>query len=198
MPAMFALPALGKLGAMLGLGGKAAGMAKAGAAAAGATKMAAGQGFRGMLGNVLKAGFAPDPTRGALGQVAGRVAPDVLFGGIAAMQTPGDFTDKLIAGTTQAVGGGLGGGLTTGLTGGRLGMLGEFAGGYGGDVAGMMIGDNLQRGKDKIMGGKGQTAYERMGEEQQKQFADQIRNETLMSMGIGPGYLPGVQDQYFV
>ena len=87
---------------------------------------------------------------------------------------------------------------TTGLTGGRLGMLGEFAGGYGGDVAGMMIGDNLQRGKDKIMGGKGQTAYERMSAEQQKQFADQIRNETLMSMGIGPGYLPGVQDQYFV
>ena len=172
------------------------GKAAATGVAAGATKMAGGAGFRGLLGNALKAGFAPDPTKGVLGQVAGRVAPDVLFGGIAAMQTPGDFTDKLIAGTTQAVGGGLGGGLTTGLTGGRLGMLGEFAGGYGGDVAGMMVGDNLQRGKDKLMGGKGQTAYERMGNEQQEQFANQIRNETMMKMGIGPGYLPGVQDQY--
>jgi hypothetical protein len=75
-------------------------------------------------------------------------------------------------------------------------MLGDLAGGYGGDMLGIAVGDNLQRGKDVLMGGKGQTAFERMGEKEQQRFANQIRNETLMNLGIGPGYLPGVQDQY--
>ena len=195
-------PALGKLGALLGLGGKAAAAKQlvipglAAATKAGGTKMAAGGAFKSALGNALKAGFAPDPTKAVTSQVLGRVAPDIFFGGLAAAQTPGDIGDKAIAGLTQAAGGALGGGLTTGLTRGKLGMLGELAGGYGGDMLGIAVGDNLQRGKDVLMGGKGQTAFERMGEEQQQRFANQIRNETLMSMGIGPGYLPGVQDQY--
>ena len=40
------------------------------------------------------------------------------------------------------------------------------------------------------MGGEGRTAYERMSDEQQKQFADQIRQQTLM----GAGLIPGVQE----
>ena len=43
------------------------------------------------------------------GQIAGRLAPDAIFGGMAAMQTPGDLGDKLIAGTSTAVGGAVGG-----------------------------------------------------------------------------------------
>ena len=42
------------------------------------------------------------------------------------------------------------------------------------------------------MGGEGRTAYERMGDEQQQLFADQIRQQTLM----GAGLIPGIQDQY--
>ena len=126
---------------------------------------------------------------------------DAVFGVMAGAMTPGDIGDKFIAGTTQAIGGGLGGlGLSAAAT--RAGIHGtpnfllDMAGSYGGDFAGMAVGDTLQRGKDKIMGGKGQTAFERLGEQQQQRFANDIRNETLMSLGIGPGYLPGVQDQY--
>ena len=43
------------------------------------------------------------------GQLALRLAPDVFFGGLAAVQTPGDLADKLVAGGAQAIGGGLGG-----------------------------------------------------------------------------------------
>jgi hypothetical protein len=42
------------------------------------------------------------------------------------------------------------------------------------------------------MGGEGRTAYERMSDEQQKQFAEQIRQQTLM----GAGLIPGIQEQY--
>ena len=68
-----------------------------------------------------------------------------------------------------------------------------MAGSIGGDVVGMGIGDGLMRGKDKIAGGAGQTPYERMSAEQQAQFADQIRQQTL----AGAGLVPGVQQQYF-
>jgi hypothetical protein len=175
----------------LGLMGAKAGAAKA--AGVGVTKMAASPGFKSALGKVLQKGFYPDAAQPVLQQVAGRVAPDVLFGGMAAMQTPGDLGDKLIAGGTQMIGGGLGGGLVTGVTGGRLGFMGELAGGIGGDYAGMFVGDSLMRGKDKVSGGVGQTPYERMNAEQQEQFAEQIRNETLRAAGI----VPGVQSQYF-
>ena len=46
-----------------------------------------------------------------------------MFGGLAALQTPGDIGDKLIAGTTSALGGGLGGiALSRGAS--RLGING--------------------------------------------------------------------------
>jgi hypothetical protein len=191
---LFALPALGKLAGLLGLGGKAA-AAKAGAGAVAGTgaKMAAGPAFKGGLGKLL---FGDMTKTG----VATRLGPDIFFGGLAAAQTPGDLGDKLIAGTTQAVGGGLGGlvpgRIGTALGGDAVGTLADLGGSLAGDVIGMNVGDSVQRGKDKLFGGKGQTAFERMGEKEQQRFANQIRNETLMSMGIGPGYLPGVQDQY--
>ena len=38
----------------------------------------------------------------------GRLAPDIFFGGLATATTPGDLGDRLIAGGTQFLGGGLG------------------------------------------------------------------------------------------
>ena len=132
------------------------------------------------------------------GQIVGRLAPDALFGGFAAVTTPGDLGDKAIAGSTQFLGGGLGG-LATGRAIGKLGggetaqMIGDFAGSFGGDYAGMAAGDAIQRGKDKLMGGEGLTAWERMGAEQQEQYAKELEQQILAKYGL----IPGARDQYF-
>lgn len=131
------------------------------------------------------------------GQLIGRLAPDLLFGGLAAAQTPGDLGDKLIAGSASAIGGGLGG-LAVGRAAGRLGAndtiqnIADFAGSMGGDVAGMYAGDAVMRGKDYLMGGKGLTPYERMGDEQQRQFAANLERQILAQYGL----LPGTREQY--
>ena len=176
-PALAAIPALL---AKLGIGG--------------AAKVAAGQGARMAASNVFKNALFGGMTKG---QIVGRLAPDAIFGGMAALQTPGDFADKAIAGGTQFLGGGLGGLATARLAKGLgaspgVETIADFMGSYGGDFAAIPVGDTLQRGKDKIMGGEGRTAYERMSDEQQQQFADQIRQQTLM----GAGLIPGIQDQY--
>ena len=130
-------------------------------------------------------------------EIAMRLAPDVLFGGMAAVQTPGDIGDKILAGGTQLVGGGLGGlALARGAgamgAGSGLQTMADFAGSIGGDYAGMYAGDALQRAKDKLTGGEGLTAFERMSKKDQEAFAEQIRMQTLM----GAGLIPGVQQQY--
>jgi hypothetical protein len=129
------------------------------------------------------------------GQIAGRLGPDAFFGGIAALQTPGDIGDKLIAGTGSALGGGIGG-LALGRAGQRFGdtagFLADAAGSIGGDYIGMSAGDSVMRAKDRLMGGEGLSPYERMSAEQQAAFAEQIRQQTL----AGAGLVPGVRDQY--
>ena len=119
---------------------------------------------------------------------------DLLFGGLAAAQTPGDLGDKLIAGGTQAVGGALGGVGLTALTGakGGTGLLLDMAGSVGGDFAGMAVGDQLLRGKDMLGGGKGQTPYEKMSTAEQEKFAAALRNQILTEYGI----IPGTREQY--
>jgi hypothetical protein len=192
--------ALKALIAKLGIGGAKAAAAKglgAGVNAAGkfasiqGPRMAASGAFKQGLGNAV---FG-DMTKG---QIAARLAPDAFFGGVAALQTPGDLGDKLIAGGTSALGGGIGGlALSRGAA--RLGLgegaqiAADFGGSFIGDMGGMVVGDGLQRGKDKLMGGAGQTAYERMSAEQQAQFVDQIRRQTLAGVGL----VPGIQDRYF-
>ena len=134
------------------------------------------------------------------GEVALRVVPDVGFGVLAATQTPGDIGDKLIAGGSQALGGVLGGVGTVGALRkvpgladkGMLLTLADQAGSIGGDFAGMAIGDNLMRGKDKLMGGYGETPWERMSAEQQQMFAAQLEQQILAQYGI----LPGTREQY--
>ena len=125
--------------------------------------------------------------------IIGRLAPDAAFGVLAATQTPGDAFDKATAFTASTLGGGLGGALTTAATRGKLGALGELAGGYGGDMLGMYVGDAVSRGKDKLMGGEGMTPFERMGAEQQKQFAQDLEQQFLAQYGM---LVPGTREQY--
>ena len=131
------------------------------------------------------------------GEVALRVVPDIGFGVLAAAQTPGDLGDKLIAGGTQAAGGILGGvgaaGAVRKMGGGEsIQNLADMAGSVAGDFAGMAVGDNLSRGKDLLMGGKGQTAWERMGEKEQAAYAAQLEQDILSQYGL----LPGTREQY--
>ena len=186
--AALALKALGTKLATAGIGAGLTGAGKV--AAVQGPRMAASAAFKSGLGKAL---FGNMTKTG----IAGRLAPDAFFGGMAAIQTPGDIVDKAIAGGTQFAAGGLGGLGTARLAKG-LGMgegaqnIADLMGSYGGDMIGFPVGDALQRGKDKVMGGEGRTAYERMSDEQQREFAEQIRQQTLM----GAGLIPGIQDQY--
>ena len=72
-------------------------------------------------------------------------------------------------------------------------MLGEIAGGYGGDMLGMVAGDTISRAKDKLVGGQGLTPYERMGAEQQQQFARDLEQQILAQYGL---LVPGSREQY--
>ena len=201
-PLLAALPFLGKAVAgakgLIGLGaakGAASQLVIPGltAAAKGNATRMAGQGlanaaFKGGLGKAIFGEMGK-------GQIAARLAPDLMFGGLAAATTPGDIGDKLIAGSASAVGGGLGGialGRAAQKYGDTASMVADMAGSIGGDYAGMMVGDTLQRGKDRVMGGTGQTAYERMSAQQQAEFAEQIRRQII----AGAGMVPGVRDEF--
>ena len=150
-----------------------------------------------MAGDRLKAAISGSPDKNPeLLDYLGTFGFDALFGGLAAAQTPGDLGDKLIAGTTQAVGGGLGGVGLTAITGntGKYRLITDMLGSVGGDMAGMAIGDNTMRLKDLVGGGKGQTPYEKMGEEQQAELASALKQQILSQYGL----IPGTREQYAV
>ena len=107
---------------------------------------------------------------------AARFGPDALFATMNAVNTPGDLGDKLIAGTTDFVGS-AGTGLVLAapfkkmpVAAGFIDQAGSIAGMYGG----MAVGDNLQRGKDRMLGGEGLTAYERANAEYEDQLVARI------------------------
>ena len=142
--------------------------------------------------NALKSLFAGQSNA----EIALRLAPDVGFGVLEGVLTPGDIGDKLIAGTSSGLGGATGG-LLLGRLGGKNPMLTQaldMAGSIGGDFAGRAGGDLLMRGKDKMMGGKGQNPYERMNEQQQEMFAENVRAQLLSELGL----LPTRTQQYLV
>lgn len=156
-----------------------------------------------LAGKALKglSGGAKNLLFGNMGktEIAQRLAFDALFGGMAAVQTPGDLGDKLIAGGSTFAGGGLtglaAGGLarrTKGLR--KLEGAADLVGSFGGDYLGMMAGDQLQRGKDRLMGGEGLTAWERMSAEQQAQYAQVLEQQIMAQYGI----IPGTREQYAV
>jgi hypothetical protein len=145
-------------------------------------------------GHFLKSNMGSSP-----GEIALRVLPDFGFAGLAIAQTPGDMGDKLIAGASQAAGGILGGvgaaGAVRKMGGGQaIQNLADMAGSVAGDFGGMAIGDNVTRGKDLLMGGKGQTAWERMGEADQSAYAQDLEKQILAQYGL----LPGSREQYAV
>ncbi len=114
--------------------------------------------------------------------LAMQFAPDVLFGGISGAMTPGDLSDKLIAGSTQAIGGGVGGLTTRGLLGakGNAGiLLSEMVGGIGGDMAGAQVGDAILRAK-----GGGTTPWEKLSIEQEELLRKQIYEQIMREQGL--------------
>lgn len=133
------------------------------------------------------------------GQIAMRVIPDVGFGVLEGVMTPGDLADKFIAGSTTAVGS-LAGGAALGKLGGKseaARQLLDMAGSVGGDFAGRAVGEATQRGKDSLLGGSGQTAYERMGEEQFLAMKEEASRQVLAELGLLPGgYQTALVDPY--
>ena len=131
------------------------------------------------------------------GDLAMRLAPDIMFGGLEAAMTPGDLVDKGLAGAGSALGGSIGG-LALGKLGGRnqaLATVLDMAGSIGGDMGGRMGAEQLQRGKDVLMGGKGETAYERLStkdrEALEKMIRDDQKGQVLEDLGLLPGSTQG-------
>jgi hypothetical protein len=180
---------LGKLGVaikgLFGAGKAAAGLSGAkqlaipglmGAAKGGkmaAVKRFAGQALNDYMG---PGGITP-------GNIAMNFGPDLLFGGMSGVMTPGDLGDKLIAGTTTAVGGAMGGVGAVSMLGKNKNspafrIMGEMGGGIAGDMVGQGVGDSLMR----IKGG-GMTPYEREAMARDAEYRRQIESE-LISQGL--------------
>lgn len=151
-------------------------------AAASGGKMAAAKKF---AGDALTRYMGPGGVTPA--NLAANFAPDLVFGAMQGAMTPGDLGDKLIAGTTTAVGGALGGvGAVSALgkygqTGGGR-MLAEFGGGMLGDMGGQMVGDVVLRAK-----GGGMTPWEKLQQEGDQEYRQQLERQILAQMGMG-GY----------
>jgi hypothetical protein len=198
-PALAALPALL---AKLGVGAKVAAGAAGAKAAAGAVGAKAaigagvgaakGLGIRGALsGGTRMAGQA----LGGLWKHSGatnvervmRLGPDVVFGGMAAANTPGDFGDKLIAGGTQAIGSiglGLGASKIPGIRGTALEGMADMTGSIAGDFGGMYVGDAMLRAK-----GGGTTPWEKMQMEGNEQMRRELEQQIMAQYGIA-GHRP--------
>jgi hypothetical protein len=145
-------------------------------------------------GNALKSLFKVPGTNQYMGkgELTLRLLPDILFGGLEGAMTPGDIGDKLIAGTSTALGGSLGG-LGLGRLGGTNQVLGtglDIGGSILGDFAGRAVGDQIQRGKDKVAGGKGLTAYERLNEKDREKLEQLIREDQTGRILAELGLLP--------
>ena len=118
--------------------------------------------------------------------LAMRLVPDAVGGTIVGATTPGDLGDKILAGTTDALGGAIGG---IGLSGmarrpGNLGVAIDMAGSLAGAYGSMPVSEQLLRMKDSMGGGKGQSPYEKLNEE--NRIA--IEQALLTRLGFGPTY----------
>ena len=121
------------------------------------------------------------------GDLLFRLMPEGIFAVTEGVMTPGDITDKLIAGASTGIGGSMGG-LALGRLGGKNVLLGQaldMAGSIGGEVGGQ-----LQRGKDRLAGGKGQTPYERLSEDDRQKLEQLIREDQTGRILAELGLLP--------
>ena len=142
-----------------------------------------------LAGNLIHFLFGPKATALDIGM---RVAPDLGFGVLEDAMTPGDIGDKIIAGSGSALGG-LGGGIALGKLAGdndKLATVLDLAGSIGGDFGGRFVSDQVLKGKDLVMGGKGQTPYEKMGDEQMDALREDAKAQLLAELGLLPA---GVQ-----
>ena len=188
------MAALKGAGGLVGLGSK--GAAAATAAKAAGTRMA-GQGLLGAAKSKLGANFAKafavNPATGGRG-IVGSVLPDVGFGVLTGVMTPGDLGDKVLAGTTDAV---IGAGLTGGLrgavgakAGSALGNTIEIGGGALSGFAAQPVIDSALR----IKGG-GQSPYDKLQTEQYAAMRSQIEQD-IMSQLMSGSRVPYVGDPF--
>ena len=120
------------------------------------------------------------------GDLALRVIPDAGFGILEAVNTPGDIVDKTVAGLGSATGGVLGGALLGKLGGNNQAVanLLDMGGSIGGDMLGRATAEQIQKGKDALMGGQGLSAYERAGMEYEKAREKQLREQIIAELGM--------------
>ena len=197
---LLALPALAKALAfakgITGLGSVAKVAKSAGALGA----FAKGAGYKRLAGDALaKAGtMVPKSVGDATKMIVGkdlynnkgdllfRLAPDAVFGVMGGAMTPGDLGDKVIAGGTQFLGGGL-----TGLAAGRIARgplkmtqraadMADMVGSVGGDFLGMAVGDQILKAK-----GGGMTPMEQQMMEQDALYRAQLEQEFIQKYGMG-------------
>ena len=114
-----------------------------------------------------------------------RFGPDAGFAVMNAVQTPGDLTDKVIAGTTDFIGSAGTGLVLSAPFKNHQGIatMVDMGGSYAGMYGGMAVSEAMQRGKDKMAGGQGLSAYERANVEYEDQFRAQVMQE-LAAAGL--------------
>lgn len=185
MPVIAAAPLLAKaVGFAKGLSGL--GIAKTAPAMSGFMKgSAARAGAKKFAGKALADYMGPGGM--TPGNIAMNFGPDVLFGAMQGVMTPGDIGDKLVAGTTTAVGGAIGGvGAVSALgkyknnPGARI--MAEMGGGIAGDMVGQSVGDVVLRAK-----GGGMTPWEKVQQEGDQQYRQELERQILATYGLG-GY----------
>lgn len=122
-----------------------------------------------------------------------RIGMDGIGAGMNALSTPGDVGDKLLTFGTDLTMSSVAG-LGAGRLGGKnqaIGTMLDMAGSYGGAMGSIPVSEKILQGKDLIMGGKGETPWQRMSREQQEQFARQMEIDLLQKYGLltpGMGY----------
>ena len=196
LPAALAIPALGvklkaalaalKGGSMVGKAAKAgmgtykalskAGLPKGVARFAGDKVSKIGRGF---TAEGFKKNLGIPMTKG---DIAATVAPDLFFGGMAALNTEGDIIDKTLAGVGAASGGIVGGLGLRGVLGPKstLGVIGtEMAGSYLGDPLGYGAAEALIRAKHG-----GMTPAEKQMAATDEAYRQQLYDQFLAEQGL--------------
>jgi hypothetical protein len=116
-------------------------------------------------------------------ELAMNLAPDLMFGAMYGAMTPGDASDKIIAGLGSGLGGAAGGvGLRAGLgiKNPALGFMVDMGGSVAGDMVGVSAADQVLRMKNG-----GMTPMETENMKYQQQLEDQIRQQVMMEMRQG-------------
>ena len=132
------------------------------------------------LGNGLKGNFAKAYSQESAGTLALNFAPDLIFGAMYGAQTPGDTSDKIIAGLGSGLGGAIGG---VGLR-GALGVQNPAIGlalDYGGSIAGDILGQAASDQVLKVKGG-GTTPWQKVQAEQYEAMKKQAKEELIQEL----------------